>query len=103
MSIKIQEDFKRTTFDGNVIRWVSNGSVPPKDIVEGFYENGLITAVQKEYSDATRSRETMQFLEQYATAMANRSEEQKAMERAEVRAAFGKDVTVQNIFTGEVI
>ena len=103
MSTKIQEDFSRTTFEGNVIRWVSNGNVPPKDIVEGFFESGLITAVQKEHSDATRSRETMQFLERYKEAMANRTEEQKAAERAEVRAAFGNDATVVNIITGEVV
>jgi hypothetical protein len=35
--------------------------------------------------------------------MANRTEEQKAAERAEVRAAFGNDATVVNIITGEVV
>ena len=73
------------------------------DIVEGFFASGLITAVQKEYADATRSRETMQFLEQYKKAMANRTEEQKAAERAEVRAAFGNEATIVNIITGEVV
>jgi hypothetical protein len=104
MTYNTKEKFMTNTwFDGDVIRWISNNSVPPKDVVEQFFENGLITAEQKEYADNTRAIELTEFLKKYKEAQANRSEEQKAMERAEVRAAFGKDVTVQNIFTGEVI
>lgn len=104
MTTNIKEDFdKNTYFDGDVIRWISNNSVPPKDIVEQFFENGFITAEQKEYADNTRDIELTEFLEEYKKAQANRTPEQIEAERKAVRAAFYSWENPVNIITGEVI
>jgi len=102
MTYNTQEKFETNTyFDGDVIRWISNNSVPPKDIVEQFFENGFITAEQKEYADNTRDIETAQFIEEYKKAQANRTPAQIEAEKAAVREAFYSWENPINIFTGE--
>jgi len=104
MTYNTKEKFEtKTYFDGDVIRWISNNRVPPKDIVEQFFENGFITAEQKEYADNTRDIELTEFLKEYKKAQANRTPEQIEAERKEVRAAFYSWENPVNIITGEVI
>tara|TARA_B100001093_G_scaffold517701_1_gene600073 strand:- start:4165 stop:4479 length:315 start_codon:yes stop_codon:yes gene_type:complete len=104
MTYNTKEKFEtKTYFDGDVIRWISNNRVPPKDIVEQFFENGFITAEQKEYADNTRDIELTEFLKEYKKAQANRTPEQIEAERKAVRAAFYSWENPVNIITGEVI
>ena len=99
MTYNIKEKFETNTyFDGDVIRWISNDRVPPKDVIEDFFANGLITAEQKEYADNTRTIETAQFIEEYKKAQANRTPEQIEAERVAVRQAFYSWENPVNIF-----
>jgi hypothetical protein len=95
-----QQEFQQTYTDNNVIRWVSNDTVPPKDMLEDFWAKGYITLGSLYDSIATKNKEDAEFLEQY---IANRqrygySDEEKF----EMRAAFG-DEEVVDIFTGKSV
>jgi hypothetical protein len=90
--------FEQAYFDNNVIRWNSNKSVPPTDILAELCVAGYITTEMMYDSIATRKKEDEKFLERY---IANRrkygySDEEKF----EMRAAFG-DEEVVDLFTGE--
>ena len=95
-----KEQFQQTYTDNNVIRWVSNDTVPPKDILAELCVAGYITSECLYDSIATKNKEDAEFLDQY---IANRqrygySDEEKF----EMRAAFG-DEEVVDIFTGKSI
>lgn len=84
----------------NVIRWNSNDTVPPKDILAELCVAGYITSETLYDSIATKNKEDAAFLDQY---IANRrkfgySDE----ERFEMQAAFAGE-TVIDIFTGEEV
>jgi hypothetical protein len=84
----------------NVIRWNSNDTVPPKDILAELCVAGYITRETLYDSIATKNKEDEEFLDQY---IANRrkygySDEEKF----EMQAAFGGE-TVIDIFTGEEV
>jgi hypothetical protein len=96
----VAQQFKEAYMDNNVIRWNSNDTVPPKDILESFVEAGLISMAVLINSLDFKKVEDDAFLEQY---IANRrkygySDE----ERFEMQAAFGGE-TVIDVFTGEVV
>lgn len=96
-----KDHFEQAYIDSsNVIRWNSNDTVPPKDILADLCVAGLITSEVLYDSIATKNKEDSAFLEQY---VANRrkygySDEEKF----EMRAAFGGEEVV-DIFTGEVV
>jgi hypothetical protein len=96
----VAQQFKDAYMDNNVIRWNSNDTVPPKDILQSFVEAGLISMAVLNNSLDFKKVEDDAFLEQY---IANRrkygySDE----ERFEMQAAFGGE-TVIDVFTGEVV
>lgn len=95
-----KQHFEHTYMDNNVIRWVSNDTVPPKDILEDLWAKGYITLGTLSDSITTKNKEDDAFLEQY---IANRrkfgySDEEKF----EMQAAFAGE-TVIDIFTGEEV
>ena len=92
--------FEQAYFDNNVIRWNSNKSVPPTDILAELCVAGYITSETLYDSIATKRKEDAAVLEQY---VANRrkfgySDEEKF----EMRAAFGGEEVV-DLFTGELV
>jgi hypothetical protein len=79
-----------------IIRWKSNGRVPPDDCLADFAELGLpfnIAATKAEYE-----AETQKFLSEYRKREANRKP--SAEELFEMRAAFGEGAEVVNVITG---
>lgn len=80
-----------------VLRWKSNGRVPPAEI--------LATLPADEFAamKAVGDREAAEAIRQYRAAQEARSDEQKAADRAAAVAALGDDVRIVNVLTGEVI
>tara|TARA_B100001079_G_C16389927_1_gene506296 strand:+ start:616 stop:936 length:321 start_codon:yes stop_codon:yes gene_type:complete len=71
------------------------------DAMEELESAGLVDAETVAVTAEARDRHTQQFLAEYRTAMANRTAEQIAEERAEARAAMGPGVEMVNVVTGE--
>lgn len=92
------EHFKDAYITDNVIRWKSNDTVPPKDILADLCVAGLITSEMLYDSIATKNVEDAAFLEQY---IARRQKfGYSAEEKAEMANAFGGE-TVVDVFTGQ--
>jgi hypothetical protein len=95
-----KEHFNQTYLENNVIRWVSNDTVPPLEILTELFVSGYITREIHFDSLATRKIEDLAFLEQY---VANRQKYGYSdEEKFEMRAAFG-DEEVVDVFTGKVV
>ena len=71
------------------------------DAMEELEAAGLVDSTTVAVTAEARDRHTQQFLAEYRTAMANRTAEQIAEERAEARAAMGPGVEMVNVVTGE--
>lgn len=89
------KDESHTTLTGGVMRWTSNGRVPPADIVT--LAASIFEAVDVEACDKARDEETQAFLAEYRR---NNDRPATAEERFEMRAAFGPGVEVVNMITG---
>lgn len=87
------------TITDGVIRWNTNNSVPPADIVEFAAYLGMPVDVEK--SKVARDKDTDEFFKRYRERQANLTEEEKAERAFEMRAAFGPGEKVINIITGE--
>ena len=71
------------------------------DAMEELQAAGLVDSTTVAVTAEARDRHTQQFLAEYREAMANRTAEQIAEERAEARAAMGPGVEMVNVVTGE--
>lgn len=80
-----------------IVRWKSNNSVPPKDILE-FWQY-LKKDFDYDKSTEVREKESAEFLGNYRKSQANR--EYTPEELFEMRATFGKGEVVENIITGK--
>lgn len=98
-SERVEKNFDTETYfdDNGVIRWKSNNSVPPKDILEfwAYREKPF----NYKLAEQTRKKEDDEFLEEYRKQMANHQPSEE--ELFEMRAAFGEGTTVVNVFTGK--
>lgn len=88
-------DRAHATIEAGVIRWNSNGRVPPADVVALAAHIGL--AIDTAACTAARDTETAQFLAKYRKARAGGP---TAEERGEARAAFGPGVDLVDVITG---
>lgn len=88
-------DPAHATIEAGVIRWTSNGRVPPEDVVALAAHLGL--GIDTAACTAARDAETRQFLAEYRKA---RTGGPTAEERAEARAAFGPDADLVDAVTG---
>ena len=95
-----KEQFQQTYTDNNVIRWVSNDTVPPKDILAELCVAGYITSECLYDSISTKNKEDDAFLEQYISN--RRKFGYSDEEKFEMQAAFAGE-TVIDIFTGEEV
>ena len=83
--------------DNGVYRWKSNDRIPFDDMLE---ENGVPADVRAK-CDEVRDAENAVAIAAYIKAREERTPEQIAEERFEMRAAFGPGETVVNVLTGE--
>lgn len=95
----------QATVTNDIVRWVSNGRVPPEDVIEAMLKAGLITSTERNLSLVMGRTEMRAAIADYvAHQRANpRTPGEDAEYRAELRAAFGPGETVMNVFTGERI
>ena len=97
-ALRLAEKFKTDAYiEDGVIRWKSNNSVPPNDILEFWNYLGYDFDLEK--SIKTSDEDTATFLEQYRKNYKSPSQE----ELYEMEAAFGKGTTVVDIITGKKI
>ena len=82
------------------IRWVSNNSVPPTDILEMAVVDGTITMEEFFISGEQKDIDTTRHFAQYAAMREKHG--YSAEERAEMKAAFG-DEEVVDVITGQQV
>ena len=95
------ENFHNTMITDGAIRWSSNGRCLPADCVRDLVAANLITEATAERTTDMREIETLEFIQEYRAAQANRTPQQVAEERAMARGAMGAGVELINVFTGE--
>ncbi len=81
--------------DDGAVSWLSNGRVPPADIIDFWAWLGLPVNVAA--CHAKRDAEIARFLDEYRANATPPTTEQKA----EARAAFGSGIRVVNVITGK--
>ena len=84
-----------------VVRWESNGRVPPADSLAMMVRLGMVTAAQAAASGPAREAETAAFIGQYVAMRAKNGYSDE--ERSEMAAAFGPGEVVVDVFTGQRI
>lgn len=84
-----------------VIRWHSNDSIPPQEFIDWLYSHSYIGWKWMIKSHAVRETETAALIEEYKQRMASHVPD--AEEMYEMQAAFGPEVTVVNVITGQKI
>jgi hypothetical protein len=82
------------------IRWVSNNSVPPTDILEMAVVDGTITWEMFERTQEQKASETQEFLGRYQAMREKYGYSQE--EKAEMSNEFG-DEEVVDVFTGKQV
>jgi len=82
-----------------IVRWPTNGTVPPAEVLETMLASKGITTNEFLASGRTRDAETTAFIASYREQMANHVPD--AEELYEMRAAFGEGTEVVNIITGQ--
>jgi hypothetical protein len=95
----VKQYFEEASDVDGVIRWKSNGKVPPQELIELWAYVGLVDQWTFIRSMKTRDAEQSASLKKYAEANQGYSQEQLF----EMRAAFGAGATVVNAITGEKI
>lgn len=100
VSERLRDEFTEGAYvkDG-IVRWQSNNSVPPKDVLEFWSHIGK--SFDLELSNLMRDRESNEFIEAYQQQMRNHTLSQE--ELFEIRAAFGSGTTVINVLTGKAM
>ena len=87
----------KVLYDGDVLRWDSNGNCPMDDFMDTSLRAGLVTRKQYDATTKARYEEVQKFLEEYRANPPQPTEE----EIYEMRAAFGEGAEVVNIITGQ--
>jgi hypothetical protein len=85
--------------DKGIVRWKSNHSVPPTDILE--FWKFLKKPFDYQRSLEQRTVEVQHSIDQYRESMKNHVPSEE--ELFEMRAAFGEGETVVNVITGKLI
>lgn len=97
---RLSENFEHEVYiqDG-VVRWKSNDTVPPKDVLEFWQFVGKQFDAEK--SLQMSDKETQEFLDTYKKRMDNHKYSEE--ELAEMRAAFGIGTVVVDVVTKQKI
>ena len=97
-------NYRKIAIRDSVYGWLLlNGEFRPlmSDAMEELYNAGYADKENVLATEKAREEYTKKAIAEYAEARKNRTEEQVAEERYEMRAAFGAGEEVVNIFTGE--
>ena len=89
------------TVTNNIVRWISNDSVPPTDCLQQMVNDGQITAGQMAMSLDQRKVEDAKAIAQYIASRKRRGYSDEEM--FEMRAEFGAGQKVVDVFTGQTI
>jgi hypothetical protein len=84
-----------------VIRWNSNNSVPPRDILELAWIDGKISEQTLTISLATKSEEDDSFLKQYILMRQKNGYSEE--ELCDINANFDSSEIVVDVITGQII
>jgi hypothetical protein len=84
------------TIEDGLVRWRSNGAVPPREVLEHAHQGG-VEGIDLERCAAVRDAETAAAFEEYRR---NQPAEPSAEERAGALAAFGAGVEVVDAISG---
>jgi hypothetical protein len=95
----VKKYFEEANVVDGVVRWNSNGKVPPQDLLELWAYVGFNFSLER--SMEVRDAEQSEFFKQYREERANQGYSQEQL--FEMRAAFGAGATVVNAITGEKI
>lgn len=94
---RLRESYYTDTYkEDGVIRWKSNGRVPPQDILEFWRHVKLRFNMAK--SQAARAKDDKAFLQQYRESQ--RQRQRTPEELSEMRNAFGEGTVVVDVLTG---
>ena len=89
-----------TVVDYPVVRWISNDRVPFEDMLDKFFDAGLIDQQIVLNSIETHNAEQRDSIQEYINYRQKHGYSDE--ERFEMKAAFG-DETIVDVFTGEVV
>lgn len=84
-----------------VIRWASNNQVPPIDILELAFVDGVISQQTLKISVETKFEEDNKAIANYIKSRKQHGYSDE--ELFEMEASFGSDETIVDIFTGQTI
>lgn len=84
-----------------VIRWNSNNSVPPRDILELAWIDGKISEQTLTISLTTKSEEDDAFLKQYILMRQKNGYSEE--ELCDINANFDSSETIVDVITGQII
>lgn len=96
---QLEDWAKSSVIEFGVLRWRSNGNVPPKDILVKMYKNGVISQAVLLESQRAGEEDLKKAIGDYVKAQAARSPEEAAETAAEIKGSYGE--SVMNIITGE--
>jgi len=92
---KAREGFAQTHCQDGVLRWNSNGRVPPADCVQDFLDAGC-QGFDVAKSTEARNADLIAFVQEYKRNQRPATGE----ELAEMRAAFGPGAVVVDVLSG---
>ena len=98
---RLRGKLAETYMDNGAVRWVSSDNAVPADIMDFWHEEGMVDVDTVKRTAEARSADAEKHIAAYIEARANMTDEQRAEEAFEMRAAFGAGETVVNVFTGE--
>jgi hypothetical protein len=89
-----------TVVDYPVVRWLSNDRVPFKDMLDKFFDAGLIDQQIVLNSIQTHNAEQRDSIQEYIKYRQNNGYSDQ--EKREMKAAFGGE-TIVDVFTGKIV
>lgn len=99
---RLRAEFADTYIDHvGAVRWLSSLNAVPGDIMLFWQSEGLVSGNTVDITTTSREEDNARAVEAYIVARNNMTDEQKAEEAYEIKAAYGPGEKVVNIFTGE--
>jgi hypothetical protein len=96
---RLVHSFDEAEVKDGVVRWKSNGSVPPNDVMDLWEYVGKV--FDKAKSQEARDKDIDTFAAAYRIKQSELTAEQKSERKANLRAAYGRGTVVVDVLTGE--
>lgn len=87
--------------DGNIARWHSNNSIPPKDIIEFWEFTGITEQYNIDVDECTETRDAETIAELDAYRKSRENYEMSDEEIYELQSAFGTGEEIVDVITGK--